>query len=171
MRAKTGEQPRPVLDLLEAAFHLLRLAPRRAIAGYFVGTLPFMLAWLFFWSDMARGAHAETRLAPGAALLAMLFVWMKTWHALYAADLLAFLRGDPLPPLGLRRLARVAQPDMERRSDQRGEPIGIQRRGLRLARAVERQHRLRIDRRHGPLRSQAPNDSRRAVLLVGRRIA
>ena len=108
MRAKTGDQPRPVLDLLEAAFHLLRLAPRRAIAGYFVGTLPFMLAWLFFWSDMARGAHAEARLAPGAALLALLFVWMKTWQSLYAADLLAFLRGDPPPPLGLRRLARVA---------------------------------------------------------------
>ena len=108
MNTKTGAQPMPVLDLLEAAFHLLRLAPRRALAWYGLGTLPFLLALLFFWSDMARGAYAEARLAPGAALLALLFIWMKTWQAVYAAELLSCLRGDPPPPLGLRHLARVA---------------------------------------------------------------
>src|SRR5438445_3237657 len=84
-------------ELMEEAFHLLRLAPASTLASYYLGSLPFVLALLFFWSDMSRSAFAEQRLAAGAFGLALLFFWMKTWQAVFARDLLARLSGEPAP--------------------------------------------------------------------------
>ena len=57
---------RPALDLIEDAVHLLREAPLGVHLAYHVGTAPFLLALLWFWSDMTRGAFADQRCARSA---------------------------------------------------------------------------------------------------------
>src|SRR5262245_11348279 len=105
---KQKQEGKNAFELIEEAFHLLRLAPGAALAHYYLGSLPFVLGLLFFWSDMSRSAFAEQRLAAGAFALALLFVWMKCWQAVFAQDLLARLCGEPAPRWRWRRLARVA---------------------------------------------------------------
>ncbi len=107
MRGKAVEE-KGSFELIEEAFHLLRLAPGPALAGYYLGSLPFLLGLLFFWSDMASSALAEQRLVPGALGLTFLFVWMKAWQSVFARHLLAHLCGEPQPRWTLSWLGRTA---------------------------------------------------------------
>src|SRR3546814_13944901 len=87
MSRKATREGRTALDLLEDAVHLLRAAPVSTLAVYYVGGLPFMLAYLFFWSDMSRSAFARERLEPLAALLTILFVLMKVCQFIFVRRL------------------------------------------------------------------------------------
>src|SRR5580765_7836489 len=102
------QEGKGAVELSEEAFHLLRGVPASTLAGYYLGSLPFVLALLFFWSDMSRSAFAGQRLASGALGLTLLFFWMKTWQAVFAQNLLAALSGDPAPRWTLGRWLRVA---------------------------------------------------------------
>jgi hypothetical protein len=82
------------LDLAEQAIHLLRRS-RSALADYFIGSLPFTLGLLFFWSDMSRNAYAAGYCAPAAIGLAALFIWMKLWQARFCRQLWCVLNGTP----------------------------------------------------------------------------
>lgn len=68
------------LVLAEQSVHLLRRKGGAALACYYVGTLPFILGLLFFWSDMSRNAEADWYCGPASAGVAILFVWMKLWQ-------------------------------------------------------------------------------------------
>ena len=94
-------------DILETVFHLLRRAPLRALACYYIGTLPFWLALLYFWADMSKSAVAHAQLAQEAFLLALLFTWMKAWQVGYARQLWSELSGAPPPRWTPRRIARM----------------------------------------------------------------
>jgi hypothetical protein len=50
---------RPMLDLAEEAVHLLRSAPAHLFGWYLLGTLPFILGLLYFWTDMSWSAIAS----------------------------------------------------------------------------------------------------------------
>ncbi|MBN2450147.1 MAG: DUF4129 domain-containing protein [Lentisphaeria bacterium] len=90
----------PALELLDRAFHLLRTRPA-ALGAYALGSLPFALGLLFFWSDMSRSAFAEERAVGEALLLTVLYVWMKVWQSRFMMELLgeASLREEPPWPL------------------------------------------------------------------------
>ena len=96
-------------ELVEEAFHLLRLAPAGTLAAYYLGSLPLVLGALFFWSDMSRSAFAQGRLGAEALTLSLLFCWMKTWQSVFAQNLLAQLAGEPAPVLTWRRWLRTVQ--------------------------------------------------------------
>jgi hypothetical protein len=104
--AKQSEKP--PFELIEEAFHLVRLAPMSALAAYYLGSLPFVLGLLFFWSDMSRSAYAEQRFIPGVLGLTGLFVWMKAWQSHYCRQLLARLCGEPAPGWTLRSFLQTA---------------------------------------------------------------
>jgi hypothetical protein len=88
--------PEPAaLDLLEQAVHLLRCAPPAAWGSYVLGTCPFVLAFLYFWADMSRGSDAWTRCAAAAFGLALTYVWMKVWQAVFAFRLRQVLGAGP----------------------------------------------------------------------------
>jgi len=108
MKRKRLQEEKPPVELVEEATQLLRAAPGSALIGYYVGTLPFVLALLFFWSDMARSAFAYERLPAGVLGLTVLFVWMKCWHGVFARQLLAHLCGEPQPRLRPAWLLRIA---------------------------------------------------------------
>jgi hypothetical protein len=99
-------------EIIEESFHLVRLAPLPALAAYYIGTLPFVLAFLYFWSDMARSAFAEQRLLTGVLGLTALFAWMKAWQSIYCGQLLAKLCGETNASTGtgwsVRTLVRAA---------------------------------------------------------------
>src|ERR1041385_3516222 len=106
-RSKSRSADSP-LELIEQAVHLLRLAPAGTLASYYFGALPFLLGLLYFWSDMSRGAFAHRHAAAEALGLALLFLWMKTWQAHFAANLRARLCGEAGARWTMRRWLRVA---------------------------------------------------------------
>lgn len=95
------------IDLLEEAVHVLRLAAPAAWLCYYVGVMPFLLAVLFFWSDMSRSGIAEQHLVGGAIALSALFIWMKLWQAIFALKLSAQVANEPCPKLKAGTLLRA----------------------------------------------------------------
>ncbi|MHC4561209.1 MAG: DUF4129 domain-containing protein [Planctomycetota bacterium] len=91
--ANKSAQP-GALDLLDESVHLLRQSPVAVLACYAVGTLPFVLAALYFVADMSLAGLARQRLASEVTLLAALFVWMKCWQCVFAQRLLAQRHGE-----------------------------------------------------------------------------
>ncbi|MBI5115718.1 hypothetical protein HZA56_04545 [Candidatus Poribacteria bacterium] len=96
------------IEIIEEAFHLLRGAPLRTIASYCVGSLPFILALLYFWADMSKSAFARERLPGSAFVLSLLFIWMKTWQTLYSRLLWVEVSGETPVRWNLKRFLRVA---------------------------------------------------------------
>jgi len=108
MKEPNREPGRGVIELVEEAVHLLRGAPLHFHAAYAVGTLPFILGFLYFWADMSRGAFAREHAALGAAGMALFFLWMKCWQAVFAAALRAQVTGRAAEPWTVRRAGRLA---------------------------------------------------------------
>jgi hypothetical protein len=95
------------MDLVEEAIHLLRMAPGAVVAGYYIGSLPFILGLLFFWTDMSRSPYADQHLTEAALGLALLFLWMKLWQSIFTSNLRAYLTGEIPKRWNLRRWMRV----------------------------------------------------------------
>ncbi|MBN2307800.1 MAG: hypothetical protein JXR94_02445, partial [Candidatus Hydrogenedentes bacterium] len=107
-RAATANGTGPgALALMEEAVHLLRRAPARTLAMYYVGASPFVLGILYFWADMGQGAFARTRCAGASLGVALLFLWMKAWQAAFARELWAQRSETPPPRWTLRRAGRL----------------------------------------------------------------
>lgn len=96
------------LELAGEALCLLRSAPLRVAACYYVGALPFALGALYFWADMSRSAFADDRCLGFSFVLALLFVWMKTWQVAFAEGLRAHLAETAPPRWTVRRAFRQA---------------------------------------------------------------
>lgn len=105
-RKRTSEKG--ALELLEQAVHLLRLAPLPVLLCYYIGAFPFVLGFLFFWADMSRSAFAPEHCGRAAFGLVLLFIWMKTWQAIFATELTARITGTPAGRWSLRRGLRIA---------------------------------------------------------------
>jgi hypothetical protein len=95
------------LDLVEAAIHLLRRTPVGTHLVYHLASAPFVLGLLWFWSDMTRGAHADDRLAPGALILTLLYVGMKTGQSAFCSRLRESVGRHPANPWTLGRWLRL----------------------------------------------------------------
>src|ERR1700730_11466367 len=93
---KQGRKP---TELIEEAVHLLRSSRASTLAAYFIGSLPFALGLLYFWSDMARDPFAPRHLAGGSLGLAALFLWMKFWQTVFTSGLRAQMAGTTTPLL------------------------------------------------------------------------
>ncbi len=87
MKQSKGKQRKSTIRILEESIHLLRLSPAGLLFSYYIGSMPFVLGFLYFWGDMSRSAFAEEYCAVSALGLAFLFVWMKCWHAVFAVKM------------------------------------------------------------------------------------
>src|SRR5256885_6526531 len=105
---ETYQRGRGAPDIIEEAFHLLRLASLPTLLAYYIGAVPFVLGVLYFWSDMSRGVFADERLALETIGLALLFFWLKTWQAIFARRLRAQIVGHAPPTLSLKRGGQIA---------------------------------------------------------------
>lgn len=102
MRATRKSSARPAREIAEETVHLLRAAPVAAWGAYFLGTIPFCVGMIYFVNAMEVYAFAERGLPLYAALLTLLFVWMKAWQARFAEHLLCVLRGEGVRPWPLK---------------------------------------------------------------------
>lgn len=105
-RKQRTEQEQPFF-LIDRAVHLLRRLPAEILCLYFAGSVPFVLGALFFWSDMSRSPFALQDAAGYALVLALLFVWMKVWHAVFCARTREFAEGIAPRPWTWRRVWNV----------------------------------------------------------------
>ena len=96
------------IRIIGESTHLLRSAPVTLLAGYYVGSVPFVLGLLYFWADMSRSANASEHSAVAAAGLACLYIWMKFWHSVFAFQVRARISGKMAAGLTLRRAAAIA---------------------------------------------------------------
>ncbi len=109
--AKGGKRSRPGkggIELAEEAFHLIRCAPVSVWATYAIGSVPFVLGLLFFCADMRMNAFSDDYCFEASFVLALLFVWMKTFESIYARGLMAVMQGTSEGPWTARRVARAA---------------------------------------------------------------
>ncbi|PAW80134.1 MAG: hypothetical protein B9S32_02030 [Verrucomicrobia bacterium Tous-C9LFEB] len=105
MKTKTHSSVQDSLFfVIDQAVHLLREVPANVLALYFTGSVPFVLAALYFWSEMSRSPFA-LEYASGASLaLAILFIWMKFWHALFSVRLREFIAQESPQAWTVKRL-------------------------------------------------------------------
>lgn len=108
MKSKRLNEEKSPIELIEEAFQLLRHSSFATWGAYAVGTLPFVLFFLYFWSDMARSAFAHERLPAGVLALSGLFLWMKFCHAIFARLLVSQLCGESSVRWKFPDLTRVA---------------------------------------------------------------
>jgi LPXTG-motif cell wall-anchored protein len=95
------------LDLIDEAVHLLRRAPFHILLNYFIGSGPFVLGVLYFWTDMAMSPFAVSHCAEAAVGVTLLYVWMKSWQSIYAVQLYAHAANLMPPQFGIRRILRM----------------------------------------------------------------
>lgn len=95
------------LDLIEQAVHTLRQASAATLLCYYLGAAPFVLAALWFFSEMSRSGLAGQHLIGGALGLTALFVWMKLWQSLFALKISAQIASQPAPPLSFGLILRA----------------------------------------------------------------
>ncbi|SHJ23611.1 hypothetical protein SAMN02745216_01270 [Desulfatibacillum alkenivorans DSM 16219] len=103
-RKKTADE-KPALDLVEESVQLLRQGGLSLALPYLIGTVPFIIALLFFISDMGASPFAKQHLVPYSFALTVLFLWMKTCHLIFVQSILAGLY-DQEPP-GLKKILRA----------------------------------------------------------------
>jgi len=107
VKATRSYQEKSGLDLLDGAIHLLRREAADLLPLYYIGSLPFVLGFLFFWADMSRNAFAADHCAAAALGLSFLFLWMKVCQSLFMDRARARLALRPAPPLSAGRLWRL----------------------------------------------------------------
>ena len=107
MKSAVSQNTPRALALMESAVFMLRRGSGAALAAYYLGSLPFVLALLFFWSDMSRNPFASWYNAPAAFGLAVLFVWMKVWHVRYCRRIWHALEGTAPQTWPWRRVLSV----------------------------------------------------------------
>lgn len=83
VKSKKHHNKKGTFELIEEAVHLLRRSPLSLLAPYYIGSLPFVLGLMFFWSDMKHNAFAAERCAAASLGLALLFLWMKCWQTAF----------------------------------------------------------------------------------------
>ena len=101
------QETRQALELVEEAAHLLRQASAAVWAFYYFGSLPFVLALLYYWADMSRNPFASLHLTEAALGVAACFLWMKWWHALFALRVRGLAAAEPGPALTVNRAGRI----------------------------------------------------------------
>lgn len=108
VRPNKRKQPkeRSALALFEQAIALLRAAPPQAIGAYLIGSLPFVLGLLYFWTDMSHNPFAFERSVASAMGITLLFFWMKIWQCQFTLRLRAHLTGSLPPAIGAGVLTR-----------------------------------------------------------------
>jgi hypothetical protein len=99
---------RGAIELIEEATCLFRDAGWSTLGLYYIGALPFVAGFLFFWADMSRDAYAAEHALAGSFGVAALFLWMNVWQALYASELRSRLRGVSSGRWTAARVVRIA---------------------------------------------------------------
>jgi hypothetical protein len=156
MRWKRSSSRTPgAIDLLEEAFFVLRNISPLLLISYLIGTIPFILGLLYFWTDMSRSPFAAARIGQSALGMSFLYVWMKCWHSVFANRLLSDLTGEYPQPFSVSRTFRMiaAQLAVQPFSWILVPIFGITTIGLPWVQAFFHSYSITADGNHDDLRS------------------
>ena len=92
------------IELIEEATRLFRTAGFATLGLYYIGSFPFVLGFLFFWTEMSQDAFAYQSILPESFAIALLYLWMNVWQAIYASALRNRLGARSPAPWTTRRL-------------------------------------------------------------------
>jgi hypothetical protein len=95
------------VETIEEAVQCLRNAPFSLLLIYYLGSVPFGVALLYFWTDTFGGAVADAYVGQAAVGMIVTYIWMKFWQSIFAARLLNLLTGRPNPAFSARRAFRI----------------------------------------------------------------
>ncbi len=87
---------------------LLLQAPAQLYVRYVIGVAPFVLALLYFITDMSHGVRAQERCVGYALLLTVLYVWKRCWQSAFCAGLHDLIEGRTPVPVRVRDLVSSA---------------------------------------------------------------
>ncbi|MCP4111671.1 MAG: hypothetical protein GY749_40140 [Desulfobacteraceae bacterium] len=104
---KTTWSAKTAIETIEEAVHLLRISPINLLSPYYIGSLPFVLGLLYFWGDMSRNAFADEYCVPASMGTAVLFIWMKCWHSVFAVNIMAMISKSEVPAWSFRSIMRL----------------------------------------------------------------
>lgn len=95
------------LEIIEAAVFILRRHFLSILSIYFIGSLPFVTAFLYFWTDMSQSAFASEHIISASLSLALLFIWMKCWHVVFCRKVISHISLQPAPRWSLKQIFRL----------------------------------------------------------------
>jgi hypothetical protein len=102
-----AQKGKGALEIIEEAIHILRSNPLSLLPFYFIGSLPFVMAFLYFWADMSRSAFAPEYCLTASLGLAALFIWMKCWQAVFCRKVRDHVNHQPSPPWTFKQTLRL----------------------------------------------------------------
>ena len=106
-RRKRRQSGKSAVEVIEEATHLLRIFPASIFICYYIGSLPFVIGFLYFWADMRRDAFAYQHVAEASFIVAFLFMWMKCLQTVFAERLRAFISTGPSVGWSVTRVLRL----------------------------------------------------------------
>jgi hypothetical protein len=147
------------IDLLEEAFFVLRNIRPVLLISYLIGTIPFILGLLYFWTDMSRSPFAAAHVGQSALGMTFLYIWMKAWHSVFANRLLSDLTGEFPQPFSVLRTFRMiaAQLAVQPFSWLLVPIFGVTTIGLPWVQAFFHSYSITADGNHTDLRSAMRN--------------
>jgi hypothetical protein len=96
------------IRVCEDGTRLLRQAPLETLLCHWVGSVPFALALLAVWSDITQPRFPDLRCAFETLLLALAWIWMHGWRAVFSGRLRRQLSGTPPAAWTWRRIRCIA---------------------------------------------------------------
>jgi len=95
------------IALLEKTFCIFRSGSPQTLGAYYLGSMPFVLGFLYFQADMSRSPFAAAHCAAASLGLALLFIWMKYWQAVFLMRIQARLYRRPAVKLTISGICRL----------------------------------------------------------------
>ncbi|PIE90272.1 MAG: hypothetical protein CR997_06695 [Acidobacteria bacterium] len=84
------------LALIDEATYLLRRSPAKTYLSYYLGALPFVLGMVYYLTEMILSSMAVIKVMTSSLMVSGLYIWMKCWQSIFAAQLFARLvDGEP----------------------------------------------------------------------------
>ena len=81
------------VTLVEEATHLLRRASLETLLCHWIGSVPFAVALLVFWTQLTHPPLSDAACAAESLGLALLLVWMNCWRSVFTGRLYRDLSG------------------------------------------------------------------------------
>ena len=95
------------LNLVEESLFTLRHSPFEITGLYYIGTLPFILGLLYFWTEMSSSYKAERILPDQSIIITILFIWMKFFQTLFMNKMLNKIKGISKETFSIKRLLKI----------------------------------------------------------------
>lgn len=93
-RRKSEQSP---LQIVEEGFHLLRTVEVRYYVWFYLGAVPFAVGLLYFAADQSRSSLADQSAPGAAALMVILYFWMRFCQARFCRGLYETINPGHLP--------------------------------------------------------------------------